>query len=959
VGINRVTMRRRLRRPRQSGGLAALRFAAIGLVSLLFGFVAVAFLSVGSVYAVYTSYVKELPSAEEIGRRSVEAFETTRLYDRTGQVVLYEIIPPDGGRRTEVPLDQIPEHLRNATIAVEDKTYYTNPGGINVRGLARAVWGLISDEYAGGGSSITQQLVRNVIMTYEERTERSYSRKVKELVLAYELTRQYPGREGRDRILEWYLNNINYGRMAIGVQAAAQTYFNKDVQDLTLAECAMLVPLGNSPALNPIDRPEEAKRRQEIVLDEMYLQGYITAEEAWEAKQQPIIVDPPPFEMVAPHYVVYVRDLLVERFGSETVYGGGLQVITAVDLKTQDQATQFARKHLEEFGPGHNANNAAVVVIDNRTGEIRAMVGSVDFRDASIDGQVNMAVSPRQPGSSFKPFTYATAFAQGLTPATMVMDVRTSFPDDPNPPYVPENYDHRFFGPMTIRQALACSRNIPAVAVLQQVGVANVVETARAMGVTSLTAARYGLSLTLGSAGISPLEMAYAFSVFANGGRMVGAPAEEEYRAPGLRQLDPVAILKVTDPAGNVLYEYERPEEKQVISPEVAFLITDILSDNVARTPAFGADSVLKLGDRPAAVKTGTTNDYHDAWTVGYTPQYTVSVWVGNADHSQMRSAPGSRAAAPIWHNVMKWLHMDLPVESFVRPSGIVSVVVDATSGKLPTEYSPSRMQELFIEGHEPTEEDDVHRPYRICLESGKLATAYCPPESVEVQVFEIYPPEADDWVRQQGIPQPPREHCTIHGPNLSAQPVSITSPYLFQKVRGVVAVMGNARPDGLERYWLEYGQGMHPEAWVRIGEEHSHSVDNNILEHWDTTGLSGLQTLRLNVVAHGALQQFTVSVLVDATPPSVRIVSPYSGKRYSVGDDGYVNIQVDAHDDTAMDRVEFLLNGQSLGFSTVAPYTWKWTLGGGDRGTHTIEAVAYDAAGNEARSEPVEITVN
>lgn len=956
--MNIAVLRRRLRRPKRSGGLNALRFAVIGLFSILFATVAVLVLGVGSAYAIYNSIRREVPPAEEIGRRSVESFETTRIYDRTGQTVLYEIIPPEGGRRDMVPLEEIPEHLRNATIVMEDKTFYTNPGGINVVGLGRAVWGMLSGDYAGGGSSITQQLVQNVIMTYEERMERGFDRKLKELVLAYELTRLNPGKEGRDRILEWYLNNIHYGHMAVGVQAAAQAYFNKPVQELTLAEAAMLVPVGNSPARNPIDAPEVAKSRQELVLDQMYLHGYITAEEAWAAKQQPIIVDPPPYEIVAPHYVLYVRKLLEQRYGTEAVYGGGLQVIAAVDLEAQEAATQFVRQQIEEFGRQRNANNAAVVVIDAKTAEIVAMVGSADFHDASIDGQVNMAIEPRQPGSSFKPFTYATAFARGYTPATMVMDVRTSFPDDPNPPYVPENYDRTFHGPMTIRRALACSYNIPAVATMNRVGPLAVVETAQAMGVTSLNAAHYGLALALGSEGVSPLEMAYAFGVFANGGQLLGTPTAGEYRAPGLRQLDPVAILKVTDARGNVLYEYTEPEREQVISPEVAFLITDVLSDNVARTPAFGANSVLKLGDRPAAVKTGTTNDYHDAWTVGYTPQYVTAVWVGNANHERMQSAPGSRAAGPIWHNVMAWLHEGLPVESFTRPPGIVSVVVDATSGKLPTEYSPSRTQELFIQGNEPTEEDDVHRPFRICRDSGKLATPYCPPEAVEEHVYEIYPSEADDWVRAQGIPQPPRDHCDIHGPNLAAQLVSITAPRLFGKVRGVVPITGNARPDGFERFWLEFGSGMNPEAWTRIGGEYGHTVDNGVLEHWDTTGLNGLYTLRLNVVAHGALQQFPVSVLVDASAPAVRILSPYPGQQYYRGGNEYVNIQVEAVDDTGMDRVEFIIDGESHGFSTVAPYTFRWALADVPSGAHTIEAVAYDSAGNQVRCEPVQITL-
>jgi len=919
----------RLRRHRKrSGGLLALRFAIAVLAAILFSTLGLVLAAGAAIGGVYAFYVQDLPSAEEIGRRSVAMFKTTRIFDHPGKHVLYEIIPPDSGRRTEVPLSRIPEYLRNGTIAREDKTFYANPAGINVRGVARAVWGEVTGTYAGGGSSIPQQLVRNVVMTQEERLQRSYVRKIKEWILAYEMTRRYPGLEGRDQILEWYLNNIYYGHFAYGVEAAAQTYFNKHVQDLTLAEATMLVPLPQLPALNPIDRPEDAKRRQEDVLDSMYLQGYVTAEEAWAAKQEPLIIAPPRFSIVAPHYVLYARDQLVERFGTEAVYGGGLQVTTAIDLDIQEKATEFAREQVEALREKHNAHNAAVVVLDAKTAEIKAMVGSLDYFEKSIDGQVNMAVSPRQPGSSFKPFTYVTALALGYTPATMLMDVRTSFPDPPNPvPYVPENYARTFHGPILMRRALACSYNVPAVAMLHKVGAEKVVETAHAMGITTLREAHYGLSLTLGGGAVRLLDMAYAFGVFANGGTMLGEPVPQERFEPGYRRLDPVAILKVCDSNGQVLYEYDQPQRQEIIRPEAAFLITDILSDNRARTPAFGPNSSIKMEGRPVAAKTGTTNDYHDAWTIGYTPQYVVGVWVGNTDYEPMENASGVRAAAPIWHNLMEWLHDGLPVEAFPRPAGLVTEVVDGVSGKLPTAYSPWRMQETFIEGTVPTEMDDVHRPFKICKQSGKLATVYCPPDQVEEVVFEIYPPEADDWVREQDIPQPPKDYCDIHGPNLAGADVAVTSPGLFQPVRGLVPIFGNVRPGGLQKYWLECAEGMSPTSWMPIGPEHGHRVDNNLLEHWDTQGLNGLYTLQLSVASGGGLRQTSLPVLVDNISPTVSILMPEPEQVFILDQDEWINIQVDAEDNLSMDRVDFFLDDQPLGYTTVAPFTLRWTL--------------------------------
>ncbi len=955
-------IRRRRRHRKQGGGLIALRFAMIGLITLLFSGVAFSLLGIVVAAGVYASLVSELPSAEEIGRRSVETFETTRIYDRTGEHLLLEIIPNEGGRRTEVPLAQIPAHLRNATIAMEDKTFYTNPVGINVEGVARAVWGEISGEDAGGGSSISQQLIRNVIMSPEERMERSYERKVKEMVLAYELTRRYPGIEGRDKILEWYLNTIFYGHFAYGVEAAAQTYFHKPVQDLTLAEAAMIVPLGQRPAMNPIDHPEDAKKRQEIVLDQMYLQGYITAEEALAAKKERIVAAPPSFDIVAPHYVLYVRQLLEERYGTDAVYGGGLQVISAVDLEIQQKAEEIVRDGIAAIREKYNAHNSASVVMNAKTGEIIAMVGSADYFDETIDGEVNVALAPRQPGSSFKPYVYATAFAQGYTPATMVMDVRTSFTTEDNmPPYVPENYTRTYHGPVLLRQALACSLNIPAVAMAQQVGLDKVVATARSMGINTLTEANYGLSLALGGKEIKLIDHIVGYGVFANGGYMLGDPVPPERFQPGFRQLDPVLILKVTDAKGNVLQEYKEPQKQKVISPEVAFLITDILSDNEARTPELGPNSALLLDNRPAAAKTGSTNNFHDTWTMGYTPQYVVGVWVGNTDYTEMKNAPGSRTAAPIWNGIMEYLHEDLPVEAFVRPPGLKTAVIDRVSGKLPTQYSPSTRQEVFIEGTVPTASDDIHAAYRVCQESGKLATAYCPPEQVAEQVFEIYPSDAEDWVRGKEIPQPPADYCDVHGPNLASMEVAISSPRALQPVRGIAMIIGSARPGGMEKYWMQYGEGMSPQAWAPIGPEHGNQVDNNVLETWDTTALNGLYTLRLNVAVGGGVQQYDTPVMVDNTPPKVEVVAPAPEQIYRVGEDEWLSIQVEARDNIDMDKVEVFIDDQPLGYSTVAPYVVRWMWSGSQIpviGTHSIYVIATDAAGNTTKTEPFKVKV-
>jgi len=916
------------RRHRKRSNTLARLVAAMVLLIVITGVSAV-LVSLGTVYAVYAYYGEQLPSAEEINQRTISSFETTRIYDRTGDHLLYELLPPEGGNRTMVPLQEIPEHMRNATIALEDRTFYENLAGINFVGIARAaVNNLRGLPYAGGGSSIAQQFVRNVVMTPEERFTRSYTRKIKEVIMAFELTRRYPGIEGKDRILEGYLNTVFYGRWSYGIEAAAMNYFGKSASDLTLAEATMLAALPQSPALNPIDAPEEAKKRQEIVLDQMYLQGYITSEETWAAKQEGLRLLSKRFDIAAPHFVMYVRKELESKYGPEAINRGGFQVYTTLDLGIQNEAERIAREHIAEKQEEHDVTNAAVVVIEPRTGEILTMVGSLDYFDASIDGQVNVTTSERQPGSSFKPYTYVTAFSQGYTPATMIMDVRRSFPDNPNPPYVPENHDRRFHGPLLIRKAFACSYNVPAVATLHETGVENVLDTAHRMGINTLNRDFYGLSLTLGGGEVTLLDQVFAYSVFANSGVMIGEPIPTDELRPGFRELNPVSILKIEDTKGNVIYEYTEPQQRDIIRPQLAYLITSILSDNRARMGTYGPDNIINLSPR-AAVKTGTTNDYRDAWTIGYSPQIAVGVWVGNSDNKPMDRMPGSRGAGPIWRGVMDHVLKDLPVIEFPVPDGLEWVEIDATSGLLPTEYSPSTVREIFVEGTAPTEHDNVHRPFRICRTSGKLATVFCPPDQVEEHVFDIYPPEATDWVRESQIPQPPTEYCALHGPSLTTSDVAITSPAMYAHVTGVITVLGNARPGDFHLFQIHYGQGLNPTDWVPIGGDHYHRVDNNVLEYWDVSQLEeGLYSLRLSVnVGHNNFRQATVHVIVDNTPPEVEIIHPLEGAVYTLESNEWVNIQVHAWDNFAMDRVEFFLDGEPIGFTTVSPFTKKWTI--------------------------------
>jgi membrane carboxypeptidase/penicillin-binding protein PbpC len=515
-----------------------------------------------------------------------------------------------------------------------------------------------------------------------------------------------------------------------------------------------------------------------------------------------------------------------------------------------------------------------------------------------------------------------------------------------------------------LRSALANSYNIPAVELMNRVGTIPVIDTAHAMGIESITGANYGLSVALGGAEVKLIDMVFAFSVFANGGTMLGEAKPPEDVEPGYRQLDPVSILQVTTATAEELYRYEVPQRREVLSPQVAYLINDILSDNAARTPAFGSANALTLPDRPVAAKTGTTNDFHDGWAVGYTPQYVTGIWTGNANHEPMGDgAAGARTAAPLWQKIMIYLHEGKPVERFARPEGLVTATIDAVSGSLATEKSRSTREEIFIAGTVPTLKDEMTITMEIDITTGQAATPYCPREFVEARTFTIYPPEASEWVQEQGIPQPPTEQCSAHGPSHSDVDVSITSPRPFQTVGGVVTVTGNARAGSQERYWLQIGAGAQPSQWTPIMGESGDRIENGVLGVWHTGGMDGSYQLQLVVVDAGQPRTITIPVHVDNQPPTVTLNT--TSRTFQMGVDEAVIVEVRAADNAAVSRVELYLNGQQVGSTTEAPYTvrvpYEAVPGAGDGpGTRTYAAyvVVYDTAGNSATSGSIELTV-
>jgi len=626
-----------------------------------------------------------LPNPNQLINREIA--QSTKIYDRTGENLLYEISGDE--KRTLVKLSDLPNYVKQATISIEDKDFY-NHGGFSIWAMVRTMITNVIYRRSAGGSTLTQQFVKNAILS----NEKTIIRKIKELILAQKIEQKF----SKDEILQMYLNEIPYGSNAYGIEAASQKYFKKHAKDLTIAEAAVLAALTQAPSrYSPYGPNKELLLdRQKYVLGLMVEQGYISEDQAEVAKKEEIKFIPPDGNMTAPHFIMYIKDILSEKYGEKEIEQGGLKIITTLDLYKQKIAEEVITQKTENYKTKYNASNAALVSIDPKTGQILAMVGSRDYFNDDIDGQVNIATSLRQPGSSIKPLVYATLFTKGYTPNTILYDVNTNFSAG-SVPYEPHDYDLKERGPVSIRQALAGSLNIPAVKALYLAGVKTVTDLAEKFGYTTLTDPdRYGLSLVLGGGDVKMLEHTNAFGVFAR---------EGEYHQIA-------SILKVEDKDGKVLEEY-KDKKDIVLDAKIAQEINSVLSDNDARTPVFGAKNYLTLPDRPVAAKTGTTNDFMDAWTMGYTPSIVTGVWVGNNYRVSMKSgADGSVIAAPIWNEYMKRILSGTPVEAFKDPG-------DLTTGK------------AIIDG-----EVNVNRKVLINVETNTIATSSTPPELLKEVVY-------------------------------------------------------------------------------------------------------------------------------------------------------------------------------------------------------------------------------
>ncbi len=733
----------------------------LAFFKLLLG--AVVCLLIGGTW-LYYEYGKDLPDPREIGQH--RSFETTRIYARDEQTLLYEIVDPRGGKRTVVPFDQIPRILRNATVAVEDAGFYAHPG-VDARAVVRAFWlNFTHNRIMSGGSTITQQLVRVVLLPQQEPRKdeflpQLYEHKLREAILAYRVSQEY----SKDQILNLYLNEVYYGAQAYGVEAAAQTYFGKAVWQLSEGEATLLAGLPQSPTFfNPFLNFEGAKARQQITLSQMVKNGYLTPSQAEELFRQPLqLVQAQKTDILAPHFAYYVRDLLEKRYGPEMFYRGGLRVITTIDLPWQAEAQRIAQEQVAKLQK-LSAHNAAVVLLSPDS-QILAMVGSIDYNNPAIDGQVNVTLASRQPGSALKPIVYAAALQKGWTAGHVLWDNPTDFKRRDGTVYHPFNYDNAWHGPQRLRMALANSLNIPAVKALEFVGVNNFVALAKQMGITTFDAPdRQDLAMALGSNEVRLLELTGAYNTFRNGGKFI----------------PPTAILKITNRRGEVLERWT-PTGQQVLGAngeQIAYLITDILSDNQARRYIFGRNNVMELPNGiTAAVKTGTSNDWRDSWAIGYSPDITIGAWVGNNDSSPMREVAGSNGGGQIWRELMVAYHQGRVPQPFSRPDGIVEQAICGTTGGKVSSACPYTLNEKFIIGSEPQNIDVTYKKVWVGGGGTCLAVASTPPNEAREVTFAVYPPEFYGWAVRNGIPQPPKEACHVLSPLIPKTQKGRTGP--------------------------------------------------------------------------------------------------------------------------------------------------------------------------------------
>ncbi|MCB2178630.1 transglycosylase domain-containing protein [bacterium] len=921
--------RKRQQKARFSPSRLAKRFS-IGIL----GVVSIALVIGIALFALtYADLTSDLPNIDALPGLLGESGllrAPTVLYDRTGETLLVQLENPNTTQAEYLYLELIPQEVVDATLAARDPDFWSHSGY----------------QLAEESPTLAEQLVEELLLWQEPE---SVWHTWRTRLLAAQITKQF----GRETILEWYLNNAGYGQLAFGVDEAAWVYFGKPIGEVSLAEAALLAAAVDVPALNPIDAPQIASERQEKVLQRMLAEGFISAEQAFAANQEPILLQTSalPLVEVAPDFTDLALEALYAEIGQTRVQRGGYRVITSVDLNLQQQVActvevQLARLDgvlpLDSLGNRNCqagallprlsreavledvAGQAGAVVLSPETGEVLALAGDVD--------------TPHQAGTIMSPFIYLTAFTRGLSPASLVWDIPASLPPGLE---AYTNLDNTFHGPMRIRTAFAHQYIVPVLSTLRQIGAANAWRAAEQSGLASLQEAASGDEYApfLETGKVSLLEVSHAFAMFANQGSLMGGGASDG------ASFAPILILSVVDGNGEA-WDVQTRQTKVVTTPQLAYLVTDMLSDEETRQASLGNPNVLQIS-RPVAVMMGQGLTEESTWTAGYTPDMVVAVWAGFSDVEELAGGTNLSplVSAGIWNALMKTVTQGTEIATFSEPIGITHQIVCDPSGLLPTEECPDTVDEIFIAGNVPLYTDNLYRTFLINTQTGRLATIYTPTEFLEEKVYLVVPQEAQEWALAEGLEIPPDQYDVVFNPSSTNENVNLTVPEIFSYVSGEVEISGTAAGEDFAFYRLQIGEGLNPRQWLQIGEDSTTPVADGVLGTWDTSSLEGLYAIRLQVVREDqSVETTAIQVTVDNQPPTVQILAPSSGQVFSYPEERQVTFQAQVDDNLGIARVEFWVNGSMVSNQSDPPYAATWR---GSLGTHELEVRAIDLAGN------------
>jgi len=902
-------------------------------VALGFGFVFSLLLAVlilgTAVY--YAKLTQDLPSVQSLpgllNPPDGLLLQPTRIYDRTGTYVLKTFAPTESPRRY-IPLDpsnpqHLPDSLVEATLAMADPTFRDHPG--------YTLTGLNNPDLH---PTIAQQLVSDLLLWDEPL---SLQRAFRERLLAAQITSEY----GRSQVIEWYINSANYGNYAYGAEAAAQLYFGKSASELTPSESAILAAVSQAPSLNPLDAPQAALQRGRETVHIMQALGFLTEEETQDALAESPEFSGPPKEQdeFAPAFLNLVFQELDPQFDRARIERGGLTITTSLDYDLQTQASCAMQVYMARLMdrsatpvdceaarllPSLPADllapspAASAVVTDPRNGQVLAVVGE------SYRGQETAILAEHDAGSLLTPFVYLTGFTRGLSPASLVWDIPT-LADISNP-------DDIYHGPVRLRLALANDYLVPAAQVLDQMGLENVIRTTNSFGLSLEPATVPMTDPVL----LSSLQLSGAYGTLATGGVKYGQGDE----------LSPVTVLRVETADHAVWLDASIPSAQPVVTPQLAYLLNNILSDEPARWPSLGHPNSFEIG-RPVGAKTGQTLDGADVWAVGYTPYRVVTVWTGTRAETDSRISP--RLPAGLWYALMQTASRDLPPDGWQAPAGITSIDVCDPSGLLPTADCPTVVREVFTDGSQPTQPDNLYRTYEINRETGFLATVFTSPQLVEKRVYLAFPPEARDWATANGFDTPPDSYDAIQPINTNPD-VAISSPSMFADVRGEIKITGTAAGTDLDYYRVLVGRGLNPQNWVQIGADSRQLVVDDTLGTWDTSDLNGLYAVQLQAVrTDQRVETAVIQMTVDNTPPDLSITYPQDGDVLDYDNNRQMTFQVAATDNLSLSIVEFYLDGKRVGSVEATPFSFTWIT---ERGEHELRVIARDRAGNESEAD-------